>query len=76
MFGGTDGDYFAETWVRTGTWSADIDGDSGVTLAALTLQLADFGCASGTCVGKIDGDDDTDLSDLAILLAEFGRTCP
>lgn len=52
----------------------DLDGDCHVTIADLSILLADFGCGppSGSCRGDINGDGYTALADLSILLSNYG----
>jgi outer membrane protein assembly factor BamB len=69
---------------RTGVYAyrappclGDLDGDAVVTLADLSILLANFGTTSGAAPedGDLDGDEDVDITDLSLMLSVFGEAC-
>jgi hypothetical protein len=55
----------------------DLDGDQTISLADVSILLANFGTTSGATAedGDLDGDGDVDLTDLSVMLSTFGTTC-
>jgi len=55
----------------------DLDGDSDVDLADLSVLLSNYGTGGGAGYedGDLDGDGDVDLADLSGLLAVYGTSC-
>ncbi len=55
----------------------DLDGDSDIDLADLSIMLAHYGQTGGMTYadGDLDGDGDVDLADLSLLLAVYGQSC-
>jgi len=55
----------------------DLNGDGAVSLADLSILLANYGTVGGVDPedGDLDGDDDVDLTDLSLMLSVFGTFC-
>ena len=55
--------------------SADLNGDSSITVADLLLVLSDFGCIENCDSTDVNGDGLTTVADLLELLSVFGTIC-